>query len=393
MTKLLIKTFVKDWKQTSDPAVREAYGKLAGMVGILTNLLLAAAKVAVGMIFSSIAIIADGINNLSDAGSSIVTLVGFKLAGIPEDAGHPYGHARYEYISGLIISIIIIILGLQFLKESVLKILHPEPVSFSLLSVGVLAFAVLVKLWQMAFYKTIGEAIHSSTVKAVSKDSRNDMISTAAVLLSLLIGKATGVQLDGVMGALVAILILYSGVDLVRETVDPLLGKAPDRDLVEAIEKKIMTYEGALGIHDLVVHEYGPGRIFASAHVEVDAEEDVMKSHDLVDNIERDIIAEFNIHFVIHMDPVVTKDEKAMRIKEDIAELLKGIDPCITFHDFRYVPGYSHTNLIFDVVVPMGFHIKDEDLKAEIQRRVFLYNPTYFTVITVDKDYTISEGS
>lgn len=392
MTKLLIKTFIKEWENTSDPVVREAYGKFAGLVGILTNLLLAVSKVAIGMIFSSIAIVADGINNLSDAGSSIVTLIGFKLAGIPEDSDHPYGHARYEYIAGLIISIIIIILGLQFLKESVIKIIHPEPLSFSIISVVVLVLAILVKFWQMGFYKKMGEAIDSSTLKAVSKDSRNDVVSTAAVLLSLVIGKVSGLQLDGIMGAVVAILILYSGVELVKETIDPLLGKAPDRALVEAIEKKIMTYEGALGIHDLVVHEYGPGRIFASAHVEVDAEEDVMKSHDLVDNIERDIVAQFNIHFVIHMDPVVTKDEKAAQIKSDVGEILGEIDPCIKFHDFRYVPGYSHTNLIFDVVVPMGFRIKDEALKEEIQRRVFQYNPTYFTVITVDKDYTMSEG-
>ncbi len=393
MTEFLIKRCIKNSENVTDPAVREAYGRLSGIVGIITNILLAASKVIIGLLFSSIAIVADGINNLSDAGSSIVALIGFKLAGIPEDSGHPYGHARYEYIAGLIISVIIIILGLQLLREAAGKILDPDPLSFSAVSVAVLVIAIAVKLWQMGFYKVLGEKIHSTTIKAVSKDSRNDAVSTGAVLLSILVGKLTGFQLDGIMGALVAIFILYSGFSLVKETVDPLLGKAPDRGLVEALETKILSYPGALGIHDLVVHEYGPGRIFASAHVEVDAREDVMKSHDLIDTIERDVIKDFHMHFVIHMDPIVTEDENLLRIKEQMEALLKEIDPRIRFHDFRYVPGPTHTNLIFDVVVPMRFHIEDEELKEQIQQRVReKIGPSYYTVITVDKDYLNQEG-
>lgn len=393
MTEFLIKRCIKNSENVTDPAVREAYGRLSGIVGIITNILLAASKVIIGLLFSSIAIVADGINNLSDAGSSIVALIGFKLAGIPEDSGHPYGHARYEYIAGLIISVIIIILGLQLLREAAGKILDPDPLSFSAVSVAVLVIAIAVKLWQMGFYKVLGEKIHSTTIKAVSKDSRNDAVSTGAVLLSILVGKLTGFQLDGIMGALVAIFILYSGFSLVKETVDPLLGKAPDRGLVEALETKILSYPGTLGIHDLVVHEYGPGRIFASAHVEVDAREDVMKSHDLIDTIERDVIKDFHMHFVIHMDPIVTEDENLLRIKEQMEALLKEIDPRIRFHDFRYVPGPTHTNLIFDVVVPMRFHIEDEELKEQIQQRVReKIGPSYYTVITVDKDYLNQEG-
>ena len=387
MTGFLIKCFIKNYEDTENAKVRESYGVFSGVVGIVTNVILACAKVFIGMLFSSIAIVADGINNLSDAGSSIMTFVGFKLAGRPEDSGHPYGHARYEYITGLLISIVILLLGLQLFKDSIEEILSPEPVQFSYIMLAILIISIMVKFWQMFFYKKIGEIIHSTTIKAVAKDSRNDVIATSGVLISLLIGKWTGLQIDGWMGALVALFIAYSGISMVRETVDPLLGKAPDREFVDEMKARILGYEGVLGVHDLVVHEYGPKKVFASCHVEVDSEEDVMKSHDLIDNIERDIAQHFQIHFVIHMDPVATKDEKTLQLKEAVGKKLHEIDPIIQYHDFRFVPGYTHSSLIFDVVVPMGYKMKETELITKIQEKVREIDPSYYTVITVDQDY------
>ena len=387
MTGLLIRLFIKEHENTSDPKVREAYGKMSGAVGIASNLLLSAIKVIIGILFNSIAVIADGINNITDAGSSVITLIGFKLAGLPEDKDHPYGHARYEYITGMIVSFIIILLGIQLLKESITKIMHPDPVSFSPLTAAVLVTAILIKLWQMMFYNRIGKIINSATILAVSKDSRNDILSTSVVLIGLVAGAVTGIQMDGILGALVAGFIIFSGIQLIRETVSPLLGEAPDPELVKEIEKLIMSYDGVLGIHDLVVHEYGPGKVFASVHVEVDSKTDVMVSHDLIDRIEREVNRQLGIHFVIHMDPIVVDDPLIEGYREDVKNIIGSIDPVLKFHDFRCVPGPTHTNLIFDVVVPIKYDMTEEELTGRIDKAVKEIDENLYTVITIDKDY------
>ncbi|MDO4482011.1 MAG: cation diffusion facilitator family transporter [Bacillota bacterium] len=387
MTGLLIRLFIKDYENTSDPKVREAYGKMSGAAGIASNVLLSVIKVIIGVLFGSIAVIADGINNITDAGSSVITLIGFKLAGLPEDKDHPYGHARYEYITGMIVSFIIILLGIQLFKESVLKIIDPDPVSFSPLTAAVLILAILIKLWQMMFYRHIGNLISSATIIAVSKDSRNDILSTSVVLIGLIIGAVSGIQLDGILGSLVAAFIIFSGIQLIRETVSPLLGEAPDPELVNQIEKLVMSYEGVLGIHDLVVHEYGPGKIFASVHAEVDSKADVMASHDLIDCIEREINSKLGIHFVIHMDPIVVDDPVVDGYRKIVKNTLKSIDPVLKFHDFRCVPGPTHTNLIFDVVVPIKYELTQEELTERIEKTVKEFDENLYTVVTIDKDY------
>ncbi|MGN0713820.1 MAG: cation diffusion facilitator family transporter, partial [Anaerovoracaceae bacterium] len=286
MGTFLFRHFIKNYEDVKDPHVRDSYGKLAGVVGIISNVVLCLMKVAVGLIAGSIAIVADGINNLADSASSVITLVGFKLAAMPEDEEHPYGHARYEYLSSLAVSVIIILVGFELGKSSLDKILHPTPLDFSWTVVLVLVIAIAIKVWQALFNVSAGKRIDSMALIATGADSRNDVIATSAVLISLLIGNFCSVQIDGYMGAAVALFIIWSGISLVRETISPLLGEAPDGELVKQIEEITMSYEGALGIHDLVVHNYGPGKIFASLHIEVDASEDVMVSHDLIDNIE-----------------------------------------------------------------------------------------------------------
>ncbi|MBQ4340048.1 MAG: cation transporter [Firmicutes bacterium] len=388
MTELIIKKFVKDYENIADAKVRETYGKISGMVGIATNTILSVIKIVIGIIFSSIAIIADGINNLTDAGSSVVTLIGFKLAGMPEDKDHPYGHARYEYITGLIVSFIIIVLGIQMMKESFVKIIHPDPVNFSWITIIFLALAVVIKLWQMLFYKTVAKKINSATVMALSKDSRNDVVSTAVVLLGLLIGGLTNIQLDGILGAFVAAFIIISGIQLVKETISPLLGEAPDPELVKELETMVAGYEGVIGIHDLVVHDYGPGKIFASLHAEVDSRVNVMVSHDLIDCIEREVNDKLGIHFVIHMDPVVLDDPMVDRYRNLLSAVMQDIDPVLRFHDFRCVAGPTHTNLIFDIVVPINYNKEDDDIISEVQQALKDIDERIYAVITIDKDYT-----
>ncbi|MDY3954173.1 MAG: cation diffusion facilitator family transporter [Anaerovoracaceae bacterium] len=388
MRTLLIKTFVKDYENTKDPAVRESYGKLAGIVGILSNLLLCILKIGIGLIFKSIAILADGINNLADASSSIITLVGFRLASKPADEDHPYGHARIEYITGLIVSLVIIFLGFQLFMSSVDKIRNPEPLEFSILTVAVLILAILIKVWQALFNIKIGTLIHSATLKATGADSRNDVIATSAVLISLLVEKLTNLQLDGWMGAVVALFIIYSGIQLVKETSAPLLGQAPDPELVKSIHDRAVEFKGVLGIHDLIVHDYGPGRIFASIHVEVDADGDILASHDMIDNIERVLSRDLKIHLIVHMDPIDTKDPVLRRMKEDLQKIVDEMEDVQNFHDLRVVPGYSHTNFIFDIVISPECIKKETDLCKYIQGKVAEIDPKYCCVITVDHAYT-----
>lgn len=387
MRKFLIKTFIKDYQNTKDPKVREQYGKFAGIVGIITNLLLCVSKIAVGMVISSIAIIADGINNLTDTSSSAITLVGFKLAAKPGDMEHPYGHARFEYLTGLVVSFMIIILGFKLLTTSFDKVLHPEPLQFSIISVVVLLLAIGIKVWQSIFNIKTGEEINSSTLKATGMDSRNDVIATSAVLISLIIGKFTGLQLDGYMGCLVALFILYSGIQLIRETSSPLLGKAPEPVLVSEIEERICSTNGVLGIHDLVVHDYGPGRIFASVHVEVDAYGDLIQSHDMIDNIERTISEDLKIALVVHMDPLETRDPLTMELNEKLSELLTNLEGVIGFHDLRVVAGYTHSNIIFDIVVSPECKLTECYIRDYVVEELQLLDKTYYVVINFDTSY------
>lgn len=388
MGKLLIRMFVKDYENTEDSKVRERYGKFAGAVGIISNLFLCIMKILVGIFSRSIAIIADGINNLADASSSIITLVGFKLASQPEDENHPYGHARIEYLTGLFISIIIIVIGLQLLRSSIDKIIHPDPLEFSYITIIILVAAILIKLWQSRFYISIGRKIKSVTLTATAADSRNDVIATSAVLVSVLVAKFTGLQIDGWMGCLVALFIIWSGIQLVRETTSPLLGEAPDHELVATITEIVEKEPDVLGIHDLMVHNYGPGKIFASIHIEVDADGDLMQSHDMIDNIEKKVKDELHVEFVVHMDPVKTDDPLITKMKKIIADAFAPLSGVESIHDFRIVPGPTHTNIIFDVVLAPGCKLSEKEITAIADSAAKAENPAFFVVITFDRAYT-----
>lgn len=387
MGTFLFRHFIKNYEDVKDPQVRDSYGKLAGVVGIISNVVLCLMKVAVGLIAGSIAIVADGINNLADSASSVITLVGFKLAAMPEDEEHPYGHARYEYLSSLAVSVIIILVGFELGKSSLDKILHPTPLDFSWTIVLVLVIAIAIKVWQALFNVSAGKRIDSMALIATGADSRNDVISTSAVLISLLIGYFCSVQIDGYMGAAVALFIIWSGISLVRETISPLLGEAPDGELVKQIEEITMSYEGALGIHDLVVHNYGPGKIFASLHIEVDASEDVMVSHDLIDNIEHRLQKDLNINITVHMDPVKTDDPNRAPLSDLIRETISDLPGVLSFHDLRFVAGPTHTNVIFDIVINHDCKMSEAELQKIFNDRIQAYNQTFFAVIDIDKNY------
>lgn len=393
MISWMIRHFIKDWENTSNSKVRERYGVLAGAVGIASNGFLFLIKFLTGLLLGSISIMADAVNNLSDAGSSVITLIGFKISGKPADNEHPYGHARMEYICGLIVSFIIVFLGLQLIGSSFDKILHPVTVEVNAVMLFVLVVSIGVKLWQGMFNRTLGKKIDSAALQATAADSLNDVYATSAVLISALLMKFTGLRLDGWMGLAVAIFITVSGFKLVMETVNPLLGMAPDQGMVQAIQNKIMSYDGVIGIHDLVIHNYGPERCFASVHAEVPAKQDILISHDIIDNIERDFCENMNIHLVIHLDPVVNDNEEINQLREMVSEIVKGISREISMHDFRVVFGTTHTNLVFDVAVPPEFQFSDQDLCKEITKQVKQHDQTLFTVITVDRNYTYTISS
>ena len=387
MTNILINTFLKN-KDKETPQGREAYGRLAGIVGIICNLLLSIVKFIIGSISNSVSITADATNNITDAGSSIVTLVGFRLSEKPADEDHPYGHARIEYITGLIISFLILHIGFEILKTSFDKILHPVESIFSWVSVAVLVISILAKLWLYRFNMTLGKKIKSKALEATATDSRNDVLSTLAVLIATIISHFSGFNLDGYMGCAVAVFIIISGINLVRETVGPLLGQAPSKEMYEKIESEILTYENVLGVHDLMVHSYGPGSYFASAHIEMDAKINVLICHDIMDTIERDFKEKFNIHLVVHLDPTVLDCEETNALKMVVADILKDIDPIITFHDFRVVVGEKAKNVLFDVVIPPRYKYSDEELTHIIKKRVNeAGNGNLYAVIVVDRSY------
>jgi cation diffusion facilitator family transporter len=387
MINFLIKSFIKDYDNVRDPSVREAYGKLGSIVGILANLVLSMSKIIIGSIFNSISITADGVNNLSDTGSSVVTFIGFKISGKPADKDHPFGHARIEYLTGLIVGAIILLLGFELTKSSIDKIRNPESTVFSWTMVIVLVLSIAIKLWLSYFNSKLADKISSATMKATAIDSRNDVISTAVVLASIFISKFTGIEIDGYMGVIVALFILYSGYSILKDILNPLLGEMPDPDFIEKIENKILSYKGIINIHDLVVHNYGPNKYFATVHAEVDAEEDILKSHDMIDNIERDFAKDFDINLVIHLDPIITNDKEINHLKTMTEEILKSIDSSFTMHDFRVVKGETHTNLIFDVVIPVEYDVKSNDLVKEIEKAIKIENENYYAVVTLDKNY------
>ena len=385
MTDLILRIFVRDHKNTEDPAVRDKCGRVAGAVGIVTNFLLFLMKIIVGTVFHSVSVTADAVNNLTDSGSSVVTLIGFKMASKPADEKHPFGHARIEYLSGVIVSFIVIFLGLQLGMSSIEKILTPEENALTPVALVVLVISSLAKLWQCLFYRKVGRMIKSESVEATSKDSRNDVIATSVVLLGAVITMLTGVNLDGYMGAAVALFIVFSGVQLTISTADPLLGQAPEGELVQTITEKMLSYPGIIGMHDLAVHNYGVGRCFASAHCEVDAKNDILVSHDLIDNIERDFSRDLCIHMVIHLDPVIVGDARTDALHRKVQSLVTALYPTVTIHDFRVIWGVTHSNIVFDAAVP--FSVKDSDavitqkLEAEIQK----LDPDYRTVVTIDR--------
>lgn len=387
MNNRIFKTFIKDWEDVKNPKVRDSYGKLAGIVGILSNILLCVMKILVGLISGSIAIVADAINNLADASSSLITLIGFKLAGMPEDKEHPYGHARIEYLAGLLVSVIIIVVGFELGKGSVEKIIAPTPTEFNATVVIVLLLAIGIKVWQAIFNIAAGKKINSMTLIATGADSRNDVISTSVVLLSLIIGHIFEIQIDGYMGVLVALFIIWSGIGLVRETVSPLLGEAPDPEMVKEIEEIANAYEGVLGIHDLVVHNYGPGKVFASLHVEVDAAVDVMVSHDMIDNIEHEVSQKLNITCTVHMDPIDLTDPNREPLKHLLMERIAALDGLQNFHDLRLVPGPTHTNVVFDVTVTPGCKLSEDEISEIFAATVKEYNESFCTVVEFDRAY------
>lgn len=383
----MCKRFVKNHENTKEPQVREGYGKLASVVGIISNAILCIAKILVGLISGSIAIIADGINNLADASSSVITLAGFKLSALPEDDEHPYGHARIEYITGMIVSVLIVVVGVELIKSSIDKILHPEPLEFSWSMVIVLLLAILLKVWQAMFNIKIGKKINSVALTATGTDSRNDVISTTAVLFSIIIGKMANIQIDGYMGVLVALFIIWSGIGLIKETSSPLLGEAPDPDLVAAISEMASDFDGVLGIHDLVVHNYGPGKVFASIHIEVDANGDLMESHDMVDNIERQLSKKLHIVLTAHMDPIKVDDPIVALMNEVTTKVTDSLDGISNVHDLRVVPGSTHTNIIFDIVVNPSCKLSNKEIHQAFTDAIKAIDENYFVVINFDKNY------
>ncbi|MBQ6058973.1 MAG: cation transporter [Clostridia bacterium] len=388
MFSYLVRTYIPDAQNVSSPEVRRKYGTLCSVLGIVLNLLLFAGKLFAGLLAGSIAIMADAFNNLSDAGSSLITLVGFRLAGKKPDPDHPFGHGRMEYISGFVVSIAILLMGFELAKSSVQKLLHPEQPEFSFLVVGILVASIAVKLYMAAYNRTAAKAIDSAAMRATSLDSLSDSVATFVVLLSMLVQGIFHLNVDGACGLLVAIFILVAGYKAASETLSLLLGNPADPEFVDQIRQLVMKDSRILGIHDLVVHDYGPGRCMISLHAEVSSKEDLLEIHDLIDNLEKELAEELGCIATIHMDPVLVGDERTDRLRAKTLELVKEISPRLTIHDFRMVTGATHTNLIFDVVAPYDLGMSDEALSNEIKERLSKWEGTYFAVLTIDKNFT-----
>ena len=388
MIQLLSRWLIPDRDNVSSPAVRRAYGTLCGAVGIALNILLFIGKFFAGQLSGSIAVTADAFNNLSDAGSSAVTLLGFRLAGKKPDTDHPFGHGRIEYISGLIVAGLILLMGVELAKSSFDKILHPEPVAFSALAAAIMAASVCVKLYMWLYNRAVGRKIKSAAMEATATDSLSDTIATSAVLLAMLVGKWTGLAVDGYVGLVVALFILFSAYKAAKETLSPLLGQAPDPELVQEIRDITLSNDTVQGVHDLVVHDYGPGRMMISLHAEVPAHGDIMAMHDVIDNVEKELMERLHCHAVIHMDPIVTDDDRVNALRTQVAELVKQVDPALTIHDFRVVRGTTHDNLIFDAVLPFSSSKTPAQAAQEIRALVRAMDGNYYAVVTVEHSFT-----
>lgn len=387
MTNLLIRFFIKDPENTRDPSVREAYGILAGAVGIACNIFLGAVKFLIGIMSGSVAIQADAVNNLADVGSSAVMLIGAKMAGRPADKEHPYGHARMEYIAALVIAFLIFLVGFELGRESIGKIISPAPVHFSFPMIAVLVSSILIKLWMSRFTGAVGRRIGSASLSAATSDSIADVVSTGAILISSLIGYFGGINLDGYIGVLVAGFVFYAGIGILKDTLDPLMGEAPDEETVKELYSRILSYEDIIGIHDLMVHSYGPGKRIASAHAEVRSDCDIMAIHEVIDSAEREIGAQMGILLTLHLDPVEVDNALLNETREKIAAILRDIDPALGFHDFRMVTGEKRTNLLFDVVVRPGTSSREqEQILKRIDDAVKEMDPGYCCILSVDVD-------
>lgn len=386
MIRFLAKRFIADYDNPTSPKVRQAYGILCGAVGIFFNLLLFAGKFFAGLISNSIAITADAFNNLSDAGSSVITLIGFHMAGQKPDLEHPFGHGRIEYVSGLIVSGAILIMAFELVKTSVEKILHPEPVDFQPLSLVILAVSIGVKLYMSSYNRTTGNRIDSAAMKATALDSLSDALSTSVVLLASIFGHFTSLNIDGWCGVAVGLFIFYAGFQAAKDTLNPLLGQAPDPKFIQNIREITLAHPEILGIHDMLVHDYGPGRQMVSLHCEVSASGDIFALHDTIDNIERELRTKLHCDAVIHMDPIQDQDEETTAIRKEVLNVLHKIDENLTLHDFRMVKGPTHTNLIFDTVVPVDFPTPPKVLTKQIELMIQETHPDFYAVITVDRD-------
>ena len=387
MTNLLLKLFIKNADNTKDPEVREKYGMLGSIVGIVVNILLSIGKYVIGVISKSISITADAVNNLADAASCIVTLVSFKMAGRKPDKEHPFGHGRIEYIAALAVGFLVELMGYELIKSSIGKIRNPEAVVFSVPAVAVLVISILGKIWLFIFNRKLGKKIPSPAMLAVAKDSLSDTTATLVAAVSLVLSLFTDIPVDGYMGIIVSIFILTSGFGILKESISILLGTPPEKETVDKLISFILSHSEIIGIHDLVIHSYGATRTFASIHVEISADSDILNAHDTIDNIEKAVKERFSIELVIHLDPVETNNEKATRLKEMTVKTVLEINDSLSIHDFRIVDGPTHTNLLFDVVVPHKFEISDDKLIKLISEKINAINPDYFCVITIDNSY------
>ncbi len=387
MIKLLARIFIKERKNTSDPEVRRKYGVLCGGCGIALNVLLFLLKLFVGTLTGSVAVTADAFNNISDAGSSAVTMVGFRLAGKKPDPEHPFGHGRIEYISGLIVAMLIFVMGFELITSSVNAIIEPKPTEINIISAVILVFSVVIKLYMFAYNRKIGKKIGSAAMVATASDSIGDAIATLAVLASLVVSRVTGLLIDGYIGLLVAAFILFAGYRAAKETIEPLLGMRPDKELVDELEALVLANEPITGVHDLILHDYGPGRRFLSLHAEVPMTEDILHVHDVIDNIEIEIFERFGIETVIHTDPIDTRDPRLNEIKQTVRDLLDGMGSGMKAHDFRIVPGKTHTNIVFDIAIPADSKLDTDALKLAVSAAVSAKSPEYRCVIRIDRDY------
>ncbi len=386
MTSLLTRLFVKDSENVKLPSVRLAYGTLTSIVGIVLNILLALGKLAVGMLFGYISITADATNNLSDAGSQIVSLVSFKISAKPADRDHPFGHARIEYVASMIVSFIILLIGSELLAESVRKIISPTEARFDVIIIAVLAISVVCKLWLCFFNRKIAKKIGSSVIRATAADSLSDAIATAAVLLSAVISHFTSFNCDGYMGIIVSIIILVAGIKILNDTKNSILGSAPDPEVIEGIKNIASEYPDILGIHDMTVHNYGPGNTIASLHAEVDGEKDVFHTHDVIDTVEKRLFDDLGVRATIHLDPIVTNDEEVNALREKTIAAVLEIDERLSIHDFRFVRGTTHSNLIFDVCAPFELKLTNNEIKDAVADKISKIDPNYFVVLTIDRE-------